>query len=251
MNELSLLMLEVMDEIHLLQPQGNIQLAARNDDRFLKAALRVVRKGYGYPSVFNADGVVDQMVRQGKTLSRRARGRQQRLRRDRRLRQGGLHPHGLPQHAEDPRAGAWPRRGFASIDDVFAAFTRQLERVVAIKHRGNLAIEKLYAEHMPAVFLSVLIDDCIANGRDYNAGGARYNTSYIQCVGIGTVTDASPPSGITSSTGDVPLPGLLAALRDDLARPGAAAPADARTRRRATATTTTAPTRSCAASSTP
>jgi formate C-acetyltransferase len=39
-------------------------------------------------------------------------------------------------------------------------------------------------------FLSLLIDDCIAHGRDYNEGGARYNTSYIQGVGLGTVTDS-------------------------------------------------------------
>ena len=44
--------------------------------------------------------------------------------------------------------------------------------------------------HMPAPFLSILIDDCIAAGRDYNAGGARYNTTYIMPVGIGTVTDS-------------------------------------------------------------
>ncbi|MCK7471109.1 MAG: hypothetical protein MZU95_10265 [Desulfomicrobium escambiense] len=34
------------------------------------------------------------------------------------------------------------------------------------------------------------IDDCIATGRDYYGGGARYNTDYIQCVGLGTVTDS-------------------------------------------------------------
>lgn len=43
---------------------------------------------------------------------------------------------------------------------------------------------------MPAPFLSVVTDDCIAKGKDYNAGGARYNTSYIQGVGIGTITDS-------------------------------------------------------------
>ena len=43
---------------------------------------------------------------------------------------------------------------------------------------------------MPAPFLSVLIDDCIAAGRDYNAGGARYNNTFIQAVGIGTITDS-------------------------------------------------------------
>ena len=43
---------------------------------------------------------------------------------------------------------------------------------------------------MPVPFLSVITNDCIARGRDYNAGGARYNTSYIQGVGIGTITDS-------------------------------------------------------------
>jgi formate C-acetyltransferase len=45
-------------------------------------------------------------------------------------------------------------------------------------------------EHLPVPFLSLLIDDCIANGKDYNAGGARYNTSYIQGVGLGSITDS-------------------------------------------------------------
>jgi len=35
----------------------------------------------------------------------------------------------------------------------------------------------------------LLIEDCIASGTDYNCGGARYNTSYIQGVGLGSITD--------------------------------------------------------------
>ncbi len=213
-SELSLLMLEVMDEVHLLQPQGNIQLAARNDDRFLKAALRVVRKGYGYPSVFNADGVVAQLLRQGKTLADAREGGNSGC-----VETGafGKEAYVLTGYLNLPKLLelALAEGRLASLDDVLAAFTRQLERVVAIKHRGNLAIEKLYAERMPAVFLSVLIDDCIATGRDYNAGGARYNTSYIQCVGIGTVTDALSALQHHVFAGDVPPADLLAALRDD------------------------------------
>jgi trans-4-hydroxy-L-proline dehydratase len=213
-SEASLLMLEVMDEIHLLQPQGNIQLAARNDDRFLKAALRVVRKGYGYPSVFNADGVVTQLLRQGKTLAdARAGGNSGCVEtgafgKEAYILTGYLN---LPKLLELALADG----GSTSLNDVFAAFARQLERVVAIKHRGNLVIERLYAEHMPAVFLSVLIDDCIATGRDYHAGGARYNTSYIQCVGLGTVTDALSALQHHVFAGDIPLAKFLGALRDD------------------------------------
>jgi formate C-acetyltransferase len=61
---------------------------------------------------------------------------------------------------------------------------------VDIKIRGNNVVERLYANYIPAPFLSLLISDCIARGKDYHDGGARYDTSYIQGVGVGTMTDA-------------------------------------------------------------
>jgi len=48
-NELSYLMLEVMDVIHLLQPQGNIQLSRKNEDRFLKTACGSSAMATGIP----------------------------------------------------------------------------------------------------------------------------------------------------------------------------------------------------------
>ena len=205
-NELSYLMLEVIDEIHLLQPQANLQLSRKNPDRFLKAACEVIRKGYGYPSVFNADGVVEQMVRCGKRIEDAREGGTSgcvetgAFGKEAYVLTGYLNTPKLLELAlnngRDPRTGRQlgPQTGdplgFASMDDIFAAFERQLKHVVDLKVAGSLFIEKLYATEMPAVFLSVLIDDCIKSGKDYNAGGARYNTSYIQCVGIGTITDS-------------------------------------------------------------
>jgi len=96
----------------------------------------------------------------------------------------------------DPRTGSrlGPRTGapesFASMDDLFTAYETQLRHFIDIKIRGNRVIERLYATRMPAPFLSVLIDDCITRGKDYNAGGARYNNTFIQAVGIGSVTDS-------------------------------------------------------------
>lgn len=205
-NELSYLMLEVMDEIHLLQPQGNIQLSRKNPDRFLKAACRVIRKGYGYPSVFNADGVVEQMVRCGKRIEDAREGGTSGC-----VETGafGKEAYILTGYLNTPKIleitlnnGVDPRTGkkigvetgdpcqFEDFDALFAAFKKQLRHFVDIKVAGNQHIEQLYAQQMPAVFLSVLVDDCIKNGIDYNAGGARYNTSCIQCVGIGTITDS-------------------------------------------------------------
>ncbi len=95
----------------------------------------------------------------------------------------------------DPRTGRriGPRTGapetLATFEQLFAAYRRQLRHFIDIKVRGNQLIERLYAREMPAPFLSALIDDCIARGKDYNAGGARYNNTFIQAVGIGTLTD--------------------------------------------------------------
>ncbi len=80
-------------------------------------------------------------------------------------------------------------KDFKTYEELWDAFKKQLEHIVDIKIRGNNVIEQLYAQEMPAPCLSVVTNDCISNAKDYNAGGARYNTNYIQGVGIGTITD--------------------------------------------------------------
>jgi formate C-acetyltransferase len=67
-NAVSYIMLEAVDELHLLQPGSNVQISHKTPNRFLKAACRVIRKGFGYPSVFNTDEVVMEQIRTGKTL---------------------------------------------------------------------------------------------------------------------------------------------------------------------------------------
>jgi formate C-acetyltransferase len=81
-------------------------------------------------------------------------------------------------------------REFASYEEVYEAFFKQLNYVVDVKVAGNNLIEKLFMDTLPVPLLSVITDDCISKAVDYNCGGARYNTSYIQCVGIATVTDS-------------------------------------------------------------
>src|SRR5208337_3045185 len=67
-NEVSHLLLDIVEEMHLLQPGSNVQLSRKSPDAFLKHALRVIRQGYGFPSIFNADAVVLEQLRQGKKL---------------------------------------------------------------------------------------------------------------------------------------------------------------------------------------
>jgi pyruvate-formate lyase len=223
-----------MDEIHLLQPQGNIQLSRKNEDRFLKAACRVIRKGYGYPSIFNADGVIEQLVRCGKSIEDAREGGTSgcvetgAFGKEAYILTGYLNTPKILEitlnNGVDPATGkrigieTGDPRAFESFDDLFEAFRRQLRHFVDIKINGNQFIERMYATESPAVFLSVLIDDCIEKGRDYNDGGPRYNTNYIQCVGIGTITDSlSAIRKHVFEENTLTMDGLLDALAKDFA----------------------------------
>jgi len=204
-NAVSHILLDIVEDMHLLQPSTNIQLSRKSPDTLLKHALRVVSHGYGFPSIFNADTVVQEQLRQGKTLEdARAGGCSGCVE----VGAFGKEAYILTgyfnlvkvleltlHNGVDPRTGKQlgPKTGepesLRSFEDLFAAFRQQLHYFIEVKVSGSRLIERMYADQMPAPFLSVLIDDCIENGRDYNAGGARYNNTFIQMVGLGSITD--------------------------------------------------------------
>jgi len=205
-NDVSYLILEVCNEMRLIQPSVCIQLSSENPDKFLMSAVNVVKEGFGQPSMFNTDVILKEFLRAGKSIED--------------ARAGG--PSGCvtisafgkesciltgycnwPKILEitlhngiDPRTrkqvgiASGDVTSFKSFDHLFAAYKKQLKYFIDVKIKGNSIIERLYAEHMPAPFMSLLFDDCIAKGKDYHNGGPRYNSTYIQGVGMGTITDS-------------------------------------------------------------
>lgn len=204
-NDLSYLILDVIEEMRILQPSSMVQVSKKNPDRFLKRALKIIKTGFGQPSIFNTDAIVQELVRQGKSLEDARNGGASGC-----VEAGAFGKENYTltgyfnlvkvleitlHNGTDPRTGkeigikTGDVRKFGSFAELFSAFTQQLNHFVDIKITGNSIIERLYADYIPAPFLSLLINDCIANGRDYHNGGPRYNTTYIQGVGIGTITD--------------------------------------------------------------
>ena len=205
-NELTYLILDVIEEMRLLQPSSMVQISKKSPDRLLLRALKIIKTGYGQPSLFNTEAIVAEMLRQGKSVQDARNGGASGC-----VETGafGTESYILTgyfnltkvleitlHNGVDPRTGrrigleTGEPTAFQNFDELFDAFRKQLKYFIDIKIKGNIVIERLWAEVLPAPFMSLLIDDCIAMGRDYNDGGARYNTSYIQGVGLGTMTDS-------------------------------------------------------------
>ena len=204
-NEVTYLLLEVIGEMRLLQPSSNIQVSKKSPDLFLHKAGEVIRTGFGQPSIFNADAVVQELLRQGKSIGDAREGGTS----------GCVETGAFGKEAyiltgyfnlvkvlevtlhngTDPRSGkqiglaTGSAADYSCFDDLLSAFQKQLCYFIDVKVKGSNIIEQLYATRMPAPFLSLVIDDCLRKARDYNDGGARYNTSYIQGVGIGSIAD--------------------------------------------------------------
>jgi len=205
-NEVSYIMLEVVEELHLLQPGNSVHISAKTPDKFLKRACEVIRQGHGYPSVFNPDIYVLELLNQGKSLQDAREGgcsgciEVGAFGKEAYLLTGYLN---VPKILEvtlnngiDPVTGkvAGMQSGdpltFKTFEDLYDAFNRQLNYIVDLKIKVSNYIDRMFAKYAPAPFLSVVIEDCIKKGKDYYDGGPRYNTSYIQCTGLGTVTDS-------------------------------------------------------------
>ena len=204
-NPMSYILLDVIREMRILQPSSMIQISKKSPDKFIRGALDIIKTGFGQPSCFNTDAIIQELLNQGKSMEDARNGGASGC-----VETGAFGTESywltgyfnLPKVLEltlnngiDPLTGdrIGPETGevvlFESFDDLINAFSQQLKFFADIKIGGNNVIEEIFSSNLPVPFLSLLIEDCILNGRDYNDGGARYNTSYIQGVGLGSITD--------------------------------------------------------------
>ena len=204
-NEMSYILLDVVKEMRILQPGSMVQISRKSPDRFIHKALDIIRTGFGQPSCFNTEAIIQELLRQGKNIVDARNGGASGC-----VETGafGTEAYWLTGYFNLPKVldltlnngidritnqKVGLQTGFAedygTFDELLSAFKTQVNYFIDIKIRGNNIIEKTFAKWLPVPFLSLLVEDCIKNGKDYNDGGARYNTTYIQGVGLGSITD--------------------------------------------------------------
>ena len=204
-NNVSYLILDCMDEMRLLQPSSNVQISKKTPQKFLKRACEISRKGWGQPAFYNTDAIIQELMNAGKTLEDARRGGTSGC-----VETGAFGNEAyiltgyfnIPKIFELTLNNGYDKMSdqqlglelgyatdFKTYEELYDAFKKQMQYFIDIKIKGSNVIEKIYAEEMPVPFLSIITNDCISKGKDYNGGGARYNTKYLQGVGIGTITD--------------------------------------------------------------
>ena len=204
-NEISYMILEIQEELHELQPGLSIHIAQNTPDEFLLEGIKVIRQGHGYPSIFNPDTYVQEMVHAGKTVEDAREGgcsgciEVGAFGKEAYLLTGYLNTpkileialnNGIdPQNGKKLGLETGDPRSFTTFEELYEAWHKQMVYFVNLKLSVNNYIERMFSLYAPATFLSLYIDDCIEKGKDYYSGGARYNTTYIQCTGLGTITD--------------------------------------------------------------
>jgi len=204
-NEMSYILLDVIKEMRILQPSSMVQISKKSPDKFIHKALDIIRTGFGQPSCFNTEAIIQELLRQGKNIVDARNGGASGC-----VETGafGTEAYWLTGYFNltkileltlnngfDKRTGiqvGLPTGysfDYKTFDDLIGAYRAQVKYFADIKIRGNNVIEKTFSRYLPVPFLSLLIEDCISNGKDYNSGGTRYNTTYIQGVGLGSITD--------------------------------------------------------------
>lgn len=207
-NELSYLMLEAQAHLGLPQPNLSVRLSAGISEPLLETAVRVVAKGSGMPQFFNDEAIVHTMIEQlgiapedaldyaivgcvelttqGNNLGW-SDAAMFNLNKALELAMN----HGrclLTGEAIGPDLGGLDSyETYASLE---AAFAGQIDYFVERMIPMCEAVERAHIELLPSPFLSAVIQDCLEEGIDVTAGGAKYNLSGIQMIQAANVADS-------------------------------------------------------------
>jgi formate C-acetyltransferase len=206
-NDLTYLFLDVMEESGLKEPNFLARIGPDSPEAYVSRVLEVARQGKGMPAIFGDKasigalrlhgfsledsrdyGVVGcvELSLPGKSFFSTDAGLMNlavclelALNSGRKLKGG--------KRIGKPTARP---ESFSSIEDLFEAFRIQMEHMLDGMIRDLKNMEAANRDYHPTPFTSMLVDGCVESGLDVTAGGAQYNSSGIQGVGVADVADS-------------------------------------------------------------
>lgn len=191
-NELSSLLLDVQNDTRLPQPNLSLRMHAQTPASLLHEAAQVIRLGDGMPQVFNDEVNILSFVNRGISLEdARDYGVVGCVELSIPGAMYGLHDISMFNMVRCLEIALHENpQGFATFDELIDATEKVIDRYVGLMVRGCNTCDEAHAATSPTPLLSCLINDCMENGQDLTAGGARYNPSGVQGVGTANLADS-------------------------------------------------------------
>ena len=222
-NILSFTCLDAYQNVRLPQPNLGVRVNELIDRPFLRKTAETVRLGTGIPQIFNDEVVVPAFLNRGVSLEDA---------RDYAVvgcvelsipgRTYGLHDIAMfnllkvmeivmLEHEGDPQL---------TYDGLLASIRDKIRHYIKLMVEGSNICDIGHRDWAPVPLLSSFVEDCIANGKDITDGGARYNFSGVQGIGIANLSDSLHAlKGMVFDQQRMSFDELLAVLKANFATP--------------------------------
>lgn len=204
-NELSIACLEASAHTKLPQPSISIRVWNKSPDEFLIKAAEVSRLGLGMPAYYNDEVIIPALINRGLTLEdARDYGIIGCVEPQKGGKTEGWHDAAFFNMARvfelvlyngmlngvqvGPQTGDFA--SFTSFDQVKEAYAKQMEYCVGLLANADNAVDLAHGSRAPLPFVSSMVDDCICRGKTIQEGGAHYNFTGPQGVGVANVGDS-------------------------------------------------------------
>jgi pyruvate formate-lyase/glycerol dehydratase family glycyl radical enzyme len=207
-NELTYLLLDIIEDMNLLEPKPNVRLHQKTPDRLLERVVDMVASAQGSPFLLNFDessiaGLRWQGLPEAELwdyapvgcLENTLQGNDRSGTVDVNLNLAkavelALHDGRDVASGEQvgPRSG--DPRTFTTFDQFLAAVKAQLTAILRLLVEANNLADAGRARFEPTPYLSGLIGGCLESGWDVTAGGATHNYITVEGVALATVADS-------------------------------------------------------------
>lgn len=192
-NPLSFLCLDAYQNTQLPQPNLGVRVNELIDRPFLLKTAETIRIGTGIPQIFNDEVVVPAFLNRGVSLEDA---------RDYSVvgcvelsipgKTYGLHDIAMFNLLKVMEIVLLENEGNANLsyDDLLEQIRHKICHYVKLMAQGSNICDIGHRDWAPVPLLSSFISDCLHNGKDITEGGARYNFSGVQGIGIANLSDS-------------------------------------------------------------
>ena len=192
-NVLSFLALDAYQEVRLPQPNLGVRINELIDRAFLRKTAETIRFGTGIPQVFNDEVVIPAFLNRGVSLEDA---------RDYAVvgcvelsipgRTYGLHDIAMFNLLKVMEIVILENEGNPDVswNGLLNQIREKIRHYIKLMINGSNICDIGHRDQAPVPLLSSFILDCIERGKDITEGGARYNFSGVQGIGIANLSDS-------------------------------------------------------------